>query len=238
MKAVVIIPAYNEESNILKTVEMVKKYKKIKLDYVVINDGSKDNTKQLLIDNNINFIDLPFNMGIGAAVQTGYKYANENKYDIAIQFDGDGQHDINYIDKLINPIINEEANMVVGSRYVKDISQFKSSLPRRIGIKCISILIKICSKKTIKDVTSGYRAVDKKIIEIFSKNYPLEYPEPVTNYALLKRNYIVKEIAVNMHERTGGKSSIDFTKSLYYVFNVFVSILFLNLKQYKKENEK
>lgn len=235
MKILVIIPAYNEEANILNTVIKVKKYKKIELDYIVINDGSKDSTKDVLEKNKLNYIDLPFNMGIGAAVQTGYKYAYQNNYDIAIQFDGDGQHDINHIDRLINAIINDKANMVVGSRYVENISKFKSTFARQVGIRCISSFIKILSGKKIKDVTSGYRAVDRNIIKIFSNEYPHEYPEPVTNYALLKNNYIVKEVGVNMFERANGKSSINCLKSVYYVFNVFISIIFINLKKYKKE---
>lgn len=236
-KILIIIPAYNEEANILNVVNNIKKYKKTKLDYIVINDGSKDSTKKVLETNNINYIDLPFNMGIGAAVQTGYRYAYKNNYDICIQFDGDGQHDINYVDKLIKPITNGDADMVVGSRYIEDISEFKSTFARQLGIKCISIFIKLLSHKKLKDVTSGYRAVNKDIIKIFSDEYPQEYPEPITNYALLKNNYKVKEVGVNMYERASGKSSINFIKSIYYVFNVFMSILFINLKKYKKEEK-
>lgn len=235
MKLLIIIPAYNEEKNILSVVGNLKKYKRVKLDYIVINDGSKDKTKEVLEKNNINYIDLPFNMGIGAAVQTGYKYAYKNNYDIAVQFDGDGQHDISYLEKLIEPIIKNDADIVVGSRYVSNISEFKSTFARQIGIKGISIFIKLLSKKRLKDVTSGYRAINKNIIELFSLEYPHEYPEPITNYALLKNKYKVKEVGVKMYERVHGKSSINFIKSIYYVFNVFMSILFIDLNKYKKE---
>lgn len=234
-RILIIIPAYNEEKNIVSTVESIKKYKKIKLDYVVINDGSKDNTEKVLKENNFNYISLPYNCGIGVAVQTGYKYANKYNYDIAIQFDGDGQHDINFVNKLVEPIINGDANMVVGSRYVEDISEFKSTIARQIGIKIISVFIKLLSGKKLKDVTSGYRAVDKKVIELFCSEYPHEYPEPITNYALLKLNYNVKEVGVNMFERKNGKSSIDLFKSIYYIFNVIVSILFFNFKKYGRK---
>ena len=234
MKILIIIPAYNEEENIINTIAKINAFKKIKLDYVVINDGSTDNTKHLLEENNINYIDLPFNMGIGAAVQTGYKYADINGYDIAVQFDGDGQHDINYIDRLIDPIKLGKANIVVGSRYIDNTSKFKSTAARRIGIKLISLFIKALSRKSLKDVTSGYRAVDKKIIKIFSKEYPHEYPEPITNYALLKSEYKVEEVGVNMLERAGGKSSIRSFKSIYYVINVFLSIMFINIKKYRR----
>ena len=232
-KILLIIPAYNEEKNIVKTVEAIKKYKKIKLDYIVINDGSIDNTKKVMEENDINFIDLPFNLGIGAAVQTGYKYALYHNYDIAIQFDGDGQHDINSVDKLIEPIINDDYDMVVGSRYIDNTSSFKSTFSRRVGIKVISFLIKMLSKKVLKDVTSGYRAVNKNIIEVFANYYPYDFPEPITNYALLKMGYKCKETGVNMFEREGGVSSIRALKSIYYMFNVCLSILLFNNKIFK-----
>ena len=165
MRVLIIIPAYNEEKNIKKTVNSIKKYDN-NLDYIVINDGSTDNTKQVLEENDINYIDLPFNLGIGAAVQTGYKYAYKNNYDVAIQFDGDGQHDITYVNKLIDCIKNG-ANMVVGSRYIDNISTFKSTAARQFGIKIISKFIKLLSGTTIKDVTSGFRAVDKTILNLF-----------------------------------------------------------------------
>jgi len=232
-KILIIIPAYNEEKNIVKTVNSIRNYKDIQLDYIVINDGSLDNTKKVMNDNNIKYINLPFNLGIGAAVQTGYKYANYKNYDIAVQFDGDGQHDINSIKNLIDPIINNSVDMVVGSRYVDDTSKFKSTFSRRVGIKTISSLIRILSRKKIKDVTSGYRACNKKIIEIFDRYYPYDFPEPITNYALLKRGFLVKEVGVNMFERTQGKSSIHAFKSIYYMFNVCLSILLFNFNKFR-----
>lgn len=232
-KVLMIIPAYNEEKNIVKTIDMIKNYKKIDLDYIVINDGSTDNTRRVLKENKIDFIDLPFNLGIGAAVQTGYKYAFLKDYDIAIQFDGDGQHDINSVLKLIEPILNEEADMVVGSRYVDDSSEFKSTLSRRFGIKIISSLIKLLSRKRLKDVTSGYRAVNKKIISIFAGNYPFDFPEPITNYTLLKSGFKVKEVGVNMFERQEGRSSIKTFKSVYYMFNVCLSIILFDVKKFR-----
>lgn len=232
-KVLMIIPAYNEEKNIVKTIKMIKDYKKVKLDYIVINDGSTDNTRSVMMENNIDFIDLPFNLGIGAAVQTGYKYAFYNNYDIAIQFDGDGQHDINSVLRLIEPIAEGKADMVVGSRYVDDSSEFKSTLSRRFGIKIISSLIYLLSKKRLKDVTSGYRAVNKKIIEVFANDYPFDFPEPITNYALLRSRFKVKEIGVNMFEREEGISSINMFKSVYYMFNVCLSIILFNFKKFR-----
>ena len=229
MKVLIIIPAYNEEKNILNTVNMVKSYKKIKLDYVVINDGSKDNTEEILNKNNINHVTLVNNSGIGAAVQTGYIYAAKNNYDIAIQFDGDGQHDNNYVDRLIDAIEKEGYNMAIGSRFVGNESEFKSSSTRRLGIKILSFILKLITGKRIKDMTSGYRAVDKKIIQLFSKNYDFEYPEPITNLVIIKKKYKVKEVPVKMYERKFGKSSINLYKSLYYMVSVSLTLFILGI---------
>lgn len=234
MKILMIIPAYNEEGNIVNTVSQIKKYKKIDLDYVVINDGSRDNTKNILIDNNINYVDLSNNLGIGAAVQTGYKYAYYNDYDIAIQFDGDGQHDVNYVDRLIDSIVKEKCDMVVGSRFVGNESGFKSTRSRRIGINILSFIIKLFTKQTLKDVTSGYRAVNKELIKRFALDYVFEYPEPITNLDVIKCGYKVKEVAVNMKEREHGVSSINFKKSIYYMFNVGLAMLILGIGGSKK----
>ena len=145
MKVLVIIPAYNEELNIENTINKIinynKKYKN-KVDYIIINDGSTDNTNKICEKNNYNVVNLIHNLGIGGAVQTGYKYALDNKYDIAIQFDGDGQHDENYIDSLVNEIINGN-DFVIGSRFINDLSKFKSTKSRRFGINLLSFLIKV-----------------------------------------------------------------------------------------------
>lgn len=236
-KILIIIPAYNEEANILSTVQSIINYKDISLDYIVVNDGSVDSTKSILDKNNFNYIDLPFNLGIGAAVQTGYKYAYYNDYDIAIQYDGDGQHDINSVVSIIEPILEEDMDLVIGSRFIDNTSSFKSTKVRQAGINLISFLIKILSRKTIKDVTSGYRAANKKIIEIFANYYPYDFPEPITNYALLKNGFKIKEVGVMMHERVGGQSSIRFLKSIYYMFNVCITILLFNSKKIWRKNK-
>jgi len=225
-KILIIIPAYNEEENILKTYNSIINYKEKKYDVIVINDGSKDNTEKILCENKIPHIRLIQNLGIGGAMQTGYKYALENGYDIAVQFDGDGQHDINYVKNIVKPIIDQNANMVIGSRFInKDKDNFKSTLARRIGILMISLVIKLKTNKKIFDTTSGFRAVDKKIIEYFANNYPLEYPEPISTVDVLLQGLKVNEVPVKMLERTGGVSSITSWKTIYYMLNVTLSIL-------------
>jgi len=235
-KILLIIPAYNEEENILNTYNSIIEYnKKNKTNYdvIVINDGSTDNTENILIKNNIPHIRLISNLGIGGAVQTGYKYAYYDDYDIAIQFDGDGQHDVNYVRNVIIPIINKKADFVIGSRFIKDLSQFKSSKARRIGINIISFFIKISCGKKVYDTTSGFRACNKDIIKLFSNSYPLEYPEPIATVQLVKRGYQIEEVAVNMRERIGGKSSIHAWKNVYYMLNVCLSIMIEGSRRYK-----
>lgn len=227
-KILFIIPAYNEEESILKTYNQIMNYnKKNKTSYdaVVINDGSTDNTEKVLKDKNINHIKLINNLGIGGAVQTGYKYALENEYDFAIQFDGDGQHNVEYAKKLLEPLENKTADMVIGSRFIEKIDTFKSSKARRCGIKLISFFIKLTTGKKIYDTTSGMRAVNSKLIRKFAENYPTEYPEPVSTTLILKEKYIIKEVPVKMNERENGVSSIKAWKNIYYMINVILSIL-------------
>ena len=230
-KILLIIPAYNEAENILKVYNSIQDYNQkhqANYDILVVNDGSKDNTEEILSKNNINHIKLVHNLGIGGAVQTGYKYALENNYDIAIQFDGDGQHDVKYVNTIVKPIVNGQANMVIGSRFIdKNSSRFKSSASRRLGIKIISNAIKIKTGVKIYDTTSGFRAVDSKIIKLFAESYPREYPEPISTVNILKQGLKVEEQPVNMHERTAGTSSIKSWKTAYYMINVILSILLM-----------
>lgn len=231
MKILMIIPAYNKELNIENTVDKIKKHNEKsvnKIDYVVVNDGSIDNTKNVCEKNKFNVINLIYNLGIGGAVQTGYKYALENNYDVAIQFDGDGQHDENYIDNLVGEI-KKGNNFVIGSRFVSELSKFKSTGTRRMGIKILSFLIKLCTGKKICDPTSGFRAGDKEVIKLFANHYPTEYPEPESTVELISKKFKIKEIPVEMQERKFGTSSIKPLKSIYYMFSVSISIIIASI---------
>ena len=224
MKCLVIIPAYNEEENIEKVINSLRSLNNSDVDVLVVNDCSTDNTVSVLKKLNQKYISLPMNLGIGGAVQTGYKYAFENDYDIAIQIDGDGQHDVSYINDIISPIINDECDMVVGSRYITR-EGFQSSVARRIGIRILSLMIKVRCRCDVKDVTSGYRAVNKKIIKVFSKSYPTDYPEPETIAVAALSRLNIKEVPVVMKEREFGKSSINIMKSVYYMIKVSIAIV-------------
>lgn len=230
IKVLVIIPAYNEQESIENVVRSLEKItiQNIELNYVIINDCSTDNTKKICMDNKYNFIDLPVNLGIGGGVQTGYKYSVEQNYDIAIQMDGDGQHDPVSIEKLVSPIINNKADMVIGSRFItKD--GFQSSFMRRIGINFLKKLIKLCCGETINDTTSGYRATSRDLTEFFSMNYAQDYPEPEAIIAAVLNKYKVIETPVIMHERQGGESSIKAFKTIYYMVKVSLSIIIYRL---------
>ena len=234
-RILIIIPAYNEEECIYNTYKNIMDYnKKNKTNYevIVINDGSKDNTRTILEDNNIPHINLICNLGIGGAVQTGYKYALYNGYDVAVQFDGDGQHDISYVKNIVKPIIDGKTNMVIGSRFVsKSKEGFQSTVARRFGISIISFFINLKTKKKVYDVTSGFRAIDKKVLRLFADYYPVEYPEPISTVNVLKNGYVVDEVPVIMKEREGGKSSIHTWKKVYYMINVILSIILMKGKK-------
>ena len=172
-KPLIIIPAYKEAENIERVVDnIIENFPQY--DYVIINDGSKDKTREICEKREYNFLDLPINLGIGGAVQTGYKYAERNGYHIAIQIDGDGQHDVAQLARVIEPLQNGEADIAIGSRFLKK-EGFQSSSIRRFGIRFLSGLIRVCTGKKIYDVTSGYRAVNRRFIEIYAENYSVYF---------------------------------------------------------------
>lgn len=229
LKILLILPAYNEEKNIKKTVESIIKYvdeyPEFEIDYIVINDGSSDSTANVCQQYNIKHINLIQNLGIGGAVQTGYIYAKLNDYDIAVQFDGDGQHDIHSLKTVIDPILENTADFVIGSRFIEGTSEFKSTWMRRVGINCLSFLIQILTFKKVYDPTSGFRAANKKAINLLAEDYPIDYPEPESIVTLLKNGLSLSEVQVNMFEREGGVSSIRSIKSIYYILKVSLAIL-------------
>lgn len=232
MKKLVIIPAYNESENIVNTVKEIKE-KASDFDYVVINDCSSDKTLEILENNHLNYINLPVNLGIGGAVQTGYKYALEHEYDMAVQVDGDGQHDPAYLHSLEDTLIKENADMVIGSRFIKN-EGFQSTFVRRMGIVYFTKMIKSLTGTTITDPTSGFRLVNKDVIALFANDYPRDYPEPESIVALLKRKKKVIEVPVQMKERQGGESSIRLWNSVYYMIKVSIAILVECSRTYKE----
>lgn len=221
MKTLVIVPAYNEALNIEKTIKDLMD--NTDYDYVIINDCSKDNTKEICEKNNFNMLSLPINYGLTSGIQLGMKYAYQNGYDIAIQFDGDGQHQAKYLKDLVKEIEEEKCDIAIGSRFVK---KKKSKSMRMIGSRLISGAIRITTGKKIKDPTSGMRAYNKKVIELFVKNASLT-PEPDTLVYMLKKKLKVKEVQVEMSDRELGESYLSPIKSVQYMVNVLFLILFI-----------
>lgn len=232
MKILVIIPAYNEQESILNVIEKLKKDVP-RADYVVINDCSKDNTLHVLSENDATYINLPLNLGIGGGVQTGYKYALENGYDIAIQIDGDGQHDTAYLEQVIAPLESGEADIAIGSRFIKK-EGFQSSGARRAGIKFLSALIRIVCGKKVYDVTSGFRAVNREYIKMYANSYPVDYPEPEAIVQAAVNGAVIHEVPVIMKERETGASSISgIWKSLYYMIKVSLAVILCRISNRK-----
>lgn len=221
LKTLVVIPAYNEALNIKKTVIDLKNNAP-DVDYVVVNDGSKDNTLEVLEQNNFNYIDSICNLGLFGAVQTGFKLAMKEKYDVVIQFDGDGQHSAKYIDLLVKEIENGNS-IVIGSRFVDEKKLFTA---RMIGSRLIAGAIKLITGKTIKDPTSGFRAYDKACIRDYATemNNP---PEPDTLVYMLRKNRKIKEVQVQMSEREFGESYLDLVNTIKYMSRMMVSIFLI-----------
>ncbi|HOQ37366.1 MAG TPA: glycosyltransferase family 2 protein [Acetivibrio sp.] len=223
MKILIIIPAYNEETTIQKVIRSIN-LKMPEADILVVNDGSTDDTSKKASQAGAKVVDLPYNLGIGGAVQTGYIYAKENDYDIAVQVDADGQHDPSYIKDLIKPLIENSADVAVGSRYISK-TDYRSSICRRMGMVFFSFLVSLLTNQKFKDTTSGFRAVNKDVINCFANNYPDDYPEVDVLVKLKKKNFRIVELPVQMLERQGGKSSITAFRSLYYMVKVSLSLI-------------
>lgn len=222
-KVLVIIPAFNEQECILNTIKKAKNDLNT-IDYVVINDCSKDSTEEILSNNGCTYISLPINLGIGGAVQTGYRYAMVNGYDIAIQIDGDGQHDTKYLADVIEPIVSGKADIAIGSRFI-DKQGFQSSKARRLGIRILNFLIFLTTGQKVTDCTSGFRAVSGDYIELYAKDYPIDYPEPEAIVMAALKGAKIVEVPVIMKERLAGVSSIRPIHSIYYMLKVSMSII-------------
>lgn len=220
-KVLAIIPAYNEAANIEAVVKDIKKNAP-GIDYIIVNDGSKDNTLEILKKNKYNYIDSVINLGLFGAVQTGFLYALENDYDIAIQFDGDGQHKAKYIKDLVKET-SEGNNIVIGSRFI---SKKKPKSMRMLGSNFITLAILLATGKKIKDPTSGFRAYDKSVYKMYALD-PNSPPEPDTLVYMLKLKKRVKEVAVSMDERQAGESYLNFYNSIKYMTRMIVSIFFI-----------
>lgn len=229
IKSIVIIPAYNEEKSIVKTVQDICEHAP-EFDYVIINDCSTDQTLSVCRKHHLHVLNLPVNLGIGGAVQTGFLYAHKNGYDYAVQFDGDGQHDAQYLQKMRDYMIEQNADMLIGSRFLEK-EGFQSTGMRRFGIRYFSALIKFLTGQKITDPTSGMRMINRDILAMYSESYPKDYPEPESVVAIINSGKKVMEYPVIMRKRTEGTSSISPLKSVYYMIKVSLAIFLEMLRK-------
>lgn len=222
-KLLIIIPAFNEEATISNVVASIKKHVPY-ADIVVVNDGSRDSTALKAAGSGAVVLNHLYNLGIGATVQTGYKYAQSRGYDIAVQVDADGQHPADQIEQLIRPVVEGRADMVVGSRFLGE-GDYRPSLARGAGMVFFSRLVSAIIKERVTDTTSGFRAAGRECIAFFSNRYPDDYPEVEALVLLHKKGFSIMEVPVTMSERAGGRSSITPARSVYYMVKVLLAIL-------------
>jgi len=234
-KILAIVPAFNEEANIAQVIKDLQGLSL--LDIVVIDDGSTDHTAKIAKDAGAHVVSLPFNLGIGAAVQTGYSYARLAGYAIAVQVDADGQHDAQYVPKLIAPILSGDRDVVIGSRFLPPFLGYRSSWARRIGISFFARLISVLTGVQVTDPTSGFRACNRMMIDVFSEDYPSDFPEPEAIVEAKNAHARISEIAVMMRPRLTGHSSIRYLKTGYYMIKVTFAILLRSIKRQNKKGQ-
>ena len=222
LKRIAIVPALNEEATVGRVIDEIRAFDP-GFDVVVVDDGSTDRTAGIAADRGAYVVRLPFNLGIGGAVQTGYRFAFEHGYDIAVQVDGDGQHDASQLPAILGPVLAGEADLAVGSRFAGP-GGYRSSFARRIGIQIFARVVSRIVRQKVTDTTSGFRAVNRKGIALFASDYPHDYPEVETTVMTVRHKLRLTEVPVTMRERGGGRSSITALRSVYYMIKVLLAI--------------
>ena len=229
MKILAIIPAYNEEESLPGVISDLRGHFPA-ADVLVVNDGSKDGTSSIARGMGVKVLNLPFNLGIGGAVQAGYLYAAKHEYDVAIQFDGDGQHCATEIKKLLQPLIDGKADLVIGSRFLQP-GNYQAPFMRRVGISIFSFVLSRILDGPVTDTTSGFRAANKQVAGYFARYYPDDYPEVETLVLVHRHGLRIAEVPVTMRERTGGRTSITAFQSAYYMVKVLLAVFIDLLKK-------
>jgi glycosyltransferase involved in cell wall biosynthesis len=222
IRRIAIVPAYNEEQNVGRVVDELRAFD-AGLDVVVVSDGSADRTADVAAEHGARVVRLPFNLGIGGAVQAGFQYASERGYDLVIRCDGDGQHDPSELGKVLAPVLAGEADIAVGSRFTGD-GEFRSSATRRIGIRLLALIVSWIAGQRVTDTTSGFQALNRKAIDLFAADYPHDYPEVEGMVMTIKHRLRLCEVPVRMREREHGRSSITALRSVYYMAKVLVAL--------------
>ena len=223
MRRIAVVPAFNEQQNLGRVIEEIRAFDP-GLDIVVVDDGSVDATAAVARQHGATVLVLPFNLGIGGAVQTGFRYAFEHEYDLAVRVDGDGQHDPAQLDRVIAPVVAGEADIAVGSRFVADVEGYRSSRSRRLGIRLLAVVVSRIVRRRVTDTTSGFQALNRKGIALFARDYPHDYPEVEATVMVSRHRLRAVEVPVSMRERSSGRSSITAARSIYYMVKVLLAI--------------
>ncbi len=226
LRRIAIVPAYNEAASIGGVVEEMRRVDP-GMEVLVVDDGSIDQTARIAAESGARVVRLPYNLGIGGAVQTGYQYAREHDFDLAVQVDGDGQHDPREIEKLLQPILDGDADMVVGSRFAGTVV-YRAPRTRRLGIRIFATVVSLIVRQRVTDPTSGFRAVNRRAIRLFAADYPHDYPEVEATVLVFRHRLSMAEVPVAMRTRTSGRSSITWFRSVYYMVKVLLA-LFIGL---------
>lgn len=225
MRTLVIVPAFNEAKNLPNVARALRTHAP-GVDVCVVDDGSTDRTSEVAASLGLTVLRLPANLGIGGAVQTGYLFARDRGYDVAVQIDGDGQHDPSSLAQLLAPLSDGSADVVIGSRFL-EAGGFKSTAARRAGIRYLAWILRLRSGARVTDPTSGFRAANRRAIEVFARHYPSDYPEPEAIALATSHQLRLREVPVRMTEREHGQSSITALRTLYYLVKVSLAILIL-----------
>jgi hypothetical protein len=222
VRRIAIVPAYNEAQNIGRLLDELREFDH-DLDVVVVSDGSYDRTAEIARSHGAYVVSLPFNLGIGGAVQTGFKFARDNGYDLVVRCDGDGQHDPTELPKVLAPVLAGDADIAVGSRFVSA-DGYQSSATRRVGIRLLAAVVSAIARQRVTDTTSGFQALNRRALELFAADYPHDYPEVEGMVMTIKHRLRLIEVPVRMRDREHGRSSITALRSIYYMAKVLVAL--------------
>jgi glycosyltransferase involved in cell wall biosynthesis len=222
LRRIAIVPAFNEERNVARVIDELRAFDP-GLDVVVVSDGSHDRTAEVAAEHGAHVVKLPFNLGIGAAVQTGFKYAHVNGYELVVRCDGDGQHIPSELPKVLAPVLAGEADIAVGSRFA-GADGYRSSATRRVGIHMLALIVSAIARQRVTDTTSGFQALNRKALDLFAADYPHDYPEVESMVMTIKHQLRLCEVPVSMREREHGESSITALRSVYYMAKVMVAL--------------
>jgi glycosyltransferase involved in cell wall biosynthesis len=223
LRRIAIVPALNEESTVTRVIDEIRAFDP-DLEIVVVDDGSGDRTSAVAAAAGAHVLRLPFNLGIGGAVQTGFRFAYERGYDIAVRVDGDGQHDPGQLGRVLEPVLRGEADIAIGSRFAAEAAGYRSSRSRRLGIRVLARTVSRIVGQRVTDTTSGFQALNRRGIGLFARDYPHDYPEVEATVMVFRHRLRLIEVPVSMRERGSGRSSITALRSVYYMVKVLLAI--------------